>query len=382
MFKPKKRRINHDRKVKALLSLLDSGYSKDKDIVSSVELSVHLKRYAQANGIDPAGIAHGKGHRLTKAQKLIGLGYRYLEKLLEYEEKEAICGPNRNSYYKTDHDATAMTLKTDYYSGHGSNMHAAYNVQFLVSAGFITFFGVFQDRTDYYTMIPLLDKYELYYGSYPSNLCADSGYGIYVNYDYLNRHGIGNYVKYLNWNGESSGKNPQKFFLNTKGNGFLCLGGNKGKIVPFDGSYHQKKKHTKLYLFEGCLDCPYEYRCRDKIRDRSTDHRKAELSVKEEKYRIKARENLLSIEGIEIRINRSIQAEGAFGILKQDMGYVRIRRRGMKKVTAEIMMMCLGFNIRKFFSVYNRKDIANVYWEAKDDTKPQTFPEVKPKKKG
>ena len=42
--------------------------------------------------------------------------YEYLEKSLEYEEKERICG-ERNSYYKTDHDATAMCLKEDYYSG-------------------------------------------------------------------------------------------------------------------------------------------------------------------------------------------------------------------------------------------------------------------------
>lgn len=43
----------------------------------------------------------------------------YLTKSLDYEEKERICGPNRNSYYKTDHDATAMCLKEDYYSGLG-----------------------------------------------------------------------------------------------------------------------------------------------------------------------------------------------------------------------------------------------------------------------
>ena len=87
-------------------------------------------------------------------------------KLIEYEEKESICGDNRNSYYKTDHDATAMALKTDYYSGHGTNMHAAYNVQILVSSGIITYYDIFQDRTDYYTLIPMLDGYYKYYGEY------------------------------------------------------------------------------------------------------------------------------------------------------------------------------------------------------------------------
>ena len=382
VYKPRKHWDNLNKKILDLLKIIDDKYEEGKDRISAVELSAYLYYYAEKEKIDVYSIPSGKGTKLSKAQKLIKLGYRYLDKLLEYEEKEMICGPDRNSYYKTDHDATAMALKTDYYSGHGSNMHAAYNVQFLVSSGFITFFGVFQHRTDYYTLIPLLDKYELYYGNYPVNFCADSGYGIYTNYDYLYKHHINSYVKYLNWNGESSGKNPQRFFLNEKENGFLCLNGNKGRKISFDDGWHQKKKHSSLYLFEGCLDCPYEYKCRMKTKDRTANTRRAELSLKEEKYKKKARENLLSIRGIEIRVNRSIQAEGSFGELKQNMGYIRFRRRGMRKVSAEIMLMCLGINIRKLFSVYKKENIENHYWKAKEDTTVQSFPEVKPKKKG
>ena len=119
-----------------------------------------------------------------------------------------------------------------------------------------------------------------------------------------------------------------------------------------------------------------------KTKDRTANTRRAELSLKEEKYKKKARENLLSIRGIEIRVNRSIQAEGSFGELKQNMGYIRFRRRGMRKVSAEIMLMCLGINIRKLFSVYKKENIENHYWKAKEDTTVQSFPEIKPKKKG
>lgn len=48
-----------------------------------------------------------------KQQKNYKVLYEYLLKLLDYEEKEKICGENRNSYYKTDKDATAMMLKED-----------------------------------------------------------------------------------------------------------------------------------------------------------------------------------------------------------------------------------------------------------------------------
>ena len=186
---------------------------------------------------------------------------------IAYKGKDILYG------YNLDIDATAMALKTDYYSGHGSNMKAAYNVQFIVSSGIVTFFGIFQDRTDYYTLIPLLDKYELYYGNHPINLCADAGYGIFKNYEYLNKHNINNYVKFLNWNGRSNGKNPQIFFLNKSKTGFICLNNSKGKVINFENSNHQKFKGSKMYQFEGCLNCLYEYKCREKIKDRTSNTR-------------------------------------------------------------------------------------------------------------
>ena len=72
-----------------------------------------------------------------------------------------------NSYYKTDHDATAMCLKDDYYSGLGSNMHAAYNTQILVSDGFIVSYYVSQDRSDTRTLANAIEQFHKWYGQYP-----------------------------------------------------------------------------------------------------------------------------------------------------------------------------------------------------------------------
>ena len=94
----------------------------------------------------------------------------YLLKIIEYEEKERICGSYRNSYYKTDHDATAMCLKQDYYSGLGSSMHAAYSIQFITSYGFVVAFLVSQDRTDMYVFARTIDKFRESYGFYPSRI--------------------------------------------------------------------------------------------------------------------------------------------------------------------------------------------------------------------
>ena len=123
-------------------------------------------------------------------------------KLVEYEEKEKICGENRNSYFKTDKDATAMVLKEDYYSKLSHDLHAGYNIQVLVSSLLILMYGVFQDRADFNTFISMNDLHYKYYNRYPKNECDDAGYGNYKNYKYLREHNIKNYVKFQNWEGE------------------------------------------------------------------------------------------------------------------------------------------------------------------------------------
>lgn len=77
------------------------------ELISSYEYNLILKRYCLDNKIDVNNIPNGRGKRLTIEQRNYKKGYEYLVKLIEYEEKENICGENRNSYFKTDNDATA-----------------------------------------------------------------------------------------------------------------------------------------------------------------------------------------------------------------------------------------------------------------------------------
>ena len=63
------------------------------------------------------------------------------------------------------------------------------------------------------------------------------------------------------------------------------------------------------------------------------------------------------------------------------MQYIRIRRRGLKKASCEIMLMCLGRNIRKFFTLLNSDNIKSNYWEKSSNLKKEKFPFPKQKKK-
>ncbi len=58
--------------------------------------------------------------------------------------------------------------------------------------------------------------------------------------------------------------------------------------------------------------------------------------------------NLNSIHGALLRMNRSIQSEGTFGTIKWNRSYIRARRRGLRSLFLEFGMISCGFNLHKF----------------------------------
>lgn len=57
--------------------------------------------------------------------------------------------------------------------------------------------------------------------------------------------------------------------------------------------------------------------------------------------------NLSTEQGKEMKRHRSIQVEGAFGVIKQDFKFTKFTRRGLKNVKTEFLLVCLGYNLRK-----------------------------------
>ena len=72
---------------------------------------------------------------------------------------------------------------------------------------------------------------------------------------------------------------------------------------------------------------------------------------------IKSYENITSEEGILLRVNRSIQVEGAFGVLKQDFGFRRFLTRGKKNIETQFFLLAFAFNINK---LYNKKKYGRI----------------------
>ena len=61
-------------------------------------------------------------------------------------------------------------------------------------------------------------------------------------------------------------------------------------------------------------------------------------------------DNLESIHGAMLRMNRSIQAEGTFGIMKYDRWYKRTVRRGLESVRLELFLVSIGHNLYKYYN--------------------------------
>ena len=130
----------------------------------------------------------GRGHRKSIRQKQYQEIQGYLERLKTYAHHIEICGDKRNSYSKTDHDATFMRIKRDYMGN--DQLLPAYNLQTAVCDEYIAVVDVKPYASDMECFVPLMEKFKELYGHYPKYPVADAGYGSYNNNLYCEEHGM------------------------------------------------------------------------------------------------------------------------------------------------------------------------------------------------
>ena len=127
------------------------------------------------------------------------------------------------------------------------------------------------------------------------------------------------------------------------------LGEISGEMIFIDGTKIEVSEKN-IYQCEECSGCPYKKECiKGNNCKTPMEERNKVLSVAKTflKYRKEDLERILSEEGILLRINRSIQVEGSFGELKQDMQFRRYLSRGTSKVLAESVLLVMAKNVNK-----------------------------------
>jgi len=318
-----------------------------------------LEMYRKGTGLDESTFVSGCGHRKSIYQKQYQELQGYLKRLKAYAHHIEICGEEGNSYSKTDHSATFMRLKRDYMGN--DQLLPAYNLQTAVCDEYIAVVDVKPYASDMECFVPLMEKYHKTYGRYPKYPVADAGYGSYNNYLYCEEHGMEKYMKFTMFKKETSDKkyreNPYHAanFQRDGSGTLLCPNGKRFCFKSRRPVYKNKYGRTEeLYECESCEGCPHKSECSPKASGNRTIRMNEELtSIHQEVI-----SNLESIHGALLRMNRRIQAEGTFGILKWDRSYKRLFRRGEKNVIVELTLISCGFNIYKYHNKKQRKEIA------------------------
>ena len=299
---------------------------------------------------------HGIGKRKTPLQKSIEALEEYLSKLKEYNQKIHICG-ERNSYSKTDHDATFMRMKEDA-MGNGQ-LKPAYNLQYGVDSEYITWLTIGPQPTDTTTLIPFLKDAEKHLNFKYKNITADAGYESEENYLFLEENGQLSYIKPANYEISKTRKyrndigKIENMEYDEALDIYTCRNGKKKLTV--DHIRHSKSKtgyvsEKTIYRCENCESCPYKKdcikgnNCKTPLEERTKTLQVAKTFLK---YRQEDLERILSDDGILFRTNRSIQAEGSFGDLKQDMQFRRYLSKGTTNVLAESTLLAMARNINK-----------------------------------
>jgi transposase len=116
-----------------------------------------------------------------------------------------------------------------------------------------------------------------------------------------------------------------------------------------------------VYECEDCSGCPYKEKCTKARGNKRLYVSKSFLEKRQESYG-----NILSETGIRNRMNRSIQVEGAFGVLKNDYEFQRFLLRGKTKVKLEILLLCMGYNINKLHSKIQKDRIGSHFFSIKE----------------
>lgn len=290
---------------------------------------------------------YGRGKRKSQIQRDVELMESYVSRKHKYADYNGTFR-GRNSFSKTDKDATFMRMKDDHMMN--GQLKPGYNLQLGVEGEYIVGVDISSERSDELTLFSLLDRIESGSGKRHENVTLDAGYESEENYKGLIERGQTAYIKPQNYEKSKKRKYKTNAYLrenmpyDAENDIYTCPNGNL-----FTKQYMTKRRsksgfeaEVTVYECSGCNGCPLKINC-----TKAKNNRKLYVSKDFVALRAASRERITSDFGKQLRLNRSIQSEGAFGILKQDYAFRRFLRRGMSNVLTETLLYAIAYNINK-----------------------------------
>ena len=333
--------------VEKQLTKVKEEIRRETGLTSPLDLQAYLDDLA-------AGISfvHGSGKRKSGEQRVWEKLHTLLERWQKYEGQLSTMGEGRNSYSKTDEDATFMRMKEDHMRN--GQLKPGYNVQLAVNSEYITGIEAFSDRSDVKTLKPFLQRLEEFHHTRYEEVVADAGYESLENYLYLDSTDQVCFIKPTNYDQKKSKKfqkqigRVENMAYDPEEDCFTCAQGRK---LPLFRERTEEKDgqlvSTAWYRCESCAGCP----CRSQCCRAKNPEQPKELCLQKTFWEKRARteRRMTSERGIYLRLCRSIQAEGAFALLKNDFGFRRFLTRGRTNIRAELFLLAIAFDLKKYW---------------------------------
>ena len=333
-----------------LPSLKQENLSLDEmdEVIAHLEARIDelTEKVRQTSKLSPNSAKQERRHVKSQTHHL----KKIKSKQIEYEHQQAIFG-TRNSYSKTDYDATFMRIKEDPMLN--GQLKPAYNVQMATSGQYILNYDIFQRPTDTKTLIPFLNKMkdEQTLGSY---IVADMGYGSEANYRFLedempeqtvlipygtmlrenSRKWQSDDRKIMNWEYDEYRDEY------TDKNGVLFTFHNYSKRTDKSGITRDFKVYQAESKDENNQTIPEALTPKQNVR-------KISINPAWEYQKAKIRDSLNNQTNAEIYTRRKIEVEPAFGRMKAHFGVTRFMVRGLKKVKREMGIAMMAINMVK-----------------------------------
>ncbi|PAE23645.1 MULTISPECIES: IS1182 family transposase [Bacillaceae] len=266
----------------------------------------------------------------------------------KYEQQKSTF-EGRNSYSKTDQDATFMRMKEDHMKN-GQLKHG-YNVQIGTENQFVVGFSLHQRAGDPGCLIPHMEVLDKYNRPKPKSIIADSGYGSEENYAYCEKEEIEAYIKYNTFDKETKRKwkeqvgRIENMDYDAELDEWIC---KNGKRLTFQ--YESKRKSDngyesikRTYRCTQCQGCPFQLTC---AKDKDT--KTVQVSIGNQKQREEVRKRLASEDGARKYRNRKIDVEPVFGQIKHNRKFSRFSLRGLSKNSTDWGLICVAHNLKKW----------------------------------
>ena len=346
-----KNELKLEGKINSLVEIISKKYnyniSKDKQTSKIQILNNILKLLNDLKLSLNIEFVHGKGKRKTEVQKLIEMANDYLEKQTKYDTYNSVFD-GRNSFSKTDTDATFMHMKDDHMRN--AQLKPGYNIQIAVEGEYIVGLDISSERSDQLTLIPFLEKLGESLPAKYKNIIADAGYESEENYVYLEKNNQISYIKPQNYETMKTRKfknnigKRENMIYDSENDVYIC---HNNKKLELTGTTTRKSKSgyvasIKIYECESCINCSIKGKC-----TRAKGNKKIQVSPIFIEKRLQSLTNIISKFGILARMNRSIQVEGTFGVIKGNHGFRIFLTRGKKNVEVEFTLLAFSYNLNK-----------------------------------